>query len=144
VGKRSSSRKLAMQLLYKSEFHLGLGMDEIAKDVFERSQNEPETKAFAMEMATIAKSHITEIDSLIETYSTDWDLDRLNQVDKSIMRLAFSEIVYMQTPPAVAIDEALRLAKKFSSEDSPKFINGILGAYVKNQCSLESSKKSDK
>jgi N utilization substance protein B len=66
---------------------------------------------------------------MIELGSKNWSLDRMNMVDKTILQIAFYELMYEKdTPKAVVIDEAVELAKKYSEEDAPKFINGILDA----------------
>jgi len=77
--------------------------------------------------------NLDEIDSKIKEVLTDWDLNRLAAADLAILRLAVFELVFSEkTPPKVAINEAVELAKVYSSEDAPKFINGVLGGVAKN------------
>ena len=74
---------------------------------------------------------VDETDKLIEKYSIDWTIDRISLVDLSILRLAFYELIKTDTPYTIILNEAVELSKEFSEDDSPKFINGILGNYVK-------------
>ena len=79
-------------------------------------------------------TNLEAIDDLIKEYSIGWDIERLLGIDKNIMRIALSEILYIEgTPVKVTIDEAVELAKKFSSEESSAFINGILGKVVESK-----------
>src|SRR5690349_16377074 len=72
--------------------------------------------------------HIARIDELIATYAVGWTLDRMPVVDRNILRLGAYELVWEdETPDAVVIDEAVQLAKEFSTDDSPAFVNGLLG-----------------
>lgn len=77
------------------------------------------------------KDHNKEIDDIIKQYAVGWDIDRLFKIDKDILRIAISELVYIKDAPVkVVIDEAIELAKKYSTDDSPSFINGILAKVV--------------
>ena len=77
--------------------------------------------------------HRQEIDAFISSYSIDWDITRLGRVERSILRLAIGEMVYLaDIPVSVAINEAVKLAKKFGSEQAAKFINGVLGKFSRN------------
>ena len=71
--------------------------------------------------------HLFEIDDYINRYAIEWDLTRMANVDRNLLRLAIYEIFYEGTPLNVAINEALELAKTFSHDEAPRFINGILG-----------------
>jgi len=83
--------------------------------------------------------HLEDIDGKINSVLTDWDLERLAAADLAILRLAVFELSYsLGVPPKVAINEAVDLAKQYSTEDSPKFINGVLSGVLKNIKSAES------
>jgi N utilization substance protein B len=72
--------------------------------------------------------HVRRIDELIAQYAVDWTLDRMPVVDRNILRLGAFELIWMdETPDAVVLDEAVQLAKEFSTDDSPAFVNGLLG-----------------
>ena len=80
------------------------------------------------------KHHYRQIDELIETYSTDWKINRIARIDLAILRLAVCEMVYDESiPESVSINEAVEICKKYSSAESHKFINGILGNISRNR-----------
>ena len=90
-----------------------------------------EVKNYVLQIASIYKENSGEIDSLIKKFAKGWDIERLVKIDKDILRIAISELLYVDSVPVkVVIDEALELAKKYSTDDSASFINGILGKVV--------------
>ncbi len=70
-----------------------------------------------------------ELDKIIRKYAPEWPIEKLNKVDLAILRLAVYELISKQAPPKVVIDEAVELAKEYGSENSPKFVNGVLGSF---------------
>lgn len=78
-------------------------------------------------------SQIVEIDDLIKKCAPEWPIEQINRLDLAILRLACFEIMKKQEPPKVIVDEAVELAKEFGSESSPSFINGCLGAVLKEK-----------
>lgn len=83
---------------------------------------------FTVEIVRSVNGNIKAIDSLISKYAEGWDIERMPRVDRNILRMSLAEIFFMSDIPAAAsIDEAVELAKTFSTEDSGKFINGVLG-----------------
>lgn len=90
-----------------------------------------EVQEFAIEIAEQYKEHAAELDEIMQKYAKNWDLQRLVTMDKNILRIALVELLYIkQTPLKVVIDEALELAKKYSTDESTTFINGILAKVV--------------
>ena len=90
-----------------------------------------DVKNYALKIAQSYKEHTSEIDEIIKKYSIGWDFDRLVKMDKDILRIALSELLYIkETPMKVIVDEALELAKKYSTDDSSSFINGILAKVI--------------
>ena len=90
-----------------------------------------DVKSYALEIAQSYKEHKDEIDAQIKDYSIGWDFSRLVKIDKDILRIAICELMFIQQSPyKVVIDEAVELAKKYSTEDSASFVNGILGKVV--------------
>ena len=88
---------------------------------------ESSVKVFASHLAQGVEDHKPQIDALLTKYAQNWDLDRMAAVDRNILRLSTYEILYdTDTPLSVIIDEAIEVAKTFSTEDSGKFVNGIL------------------
>jgi len=89
------------------------------------------TREFATQLLEGAVARAGEIDKLVERHARGWTLERMAAMDRAILRLAVGELRSTGTPPKVVINEAVELAKKFSSEDSAAFINGILDAILK-------------
>lgn len=91
-----------------------------------------DARNYAQILANGAREHRDELDSVISELSEGWSLDRQPAVDRNILRLAIFEIKYSDTvPPIVAVDEAIEIAKKYSTEGSGKFVNGVLAGYLK-------------
>jgi len=85
-------------------------------------------------------ANLTAIDELIKKYTTDWPLDRMAAVDRNLMRIALFEFLFTQgVPGAVAVNEAIEVAKSYGSEESPRFINGILGNIIKDLPQIKAS-----
>ncbi len=90
-----------------------------------------EVKEYTQKIAKNYKQNSDEIDELIKKYAVGWDIERIFRIDKNILRIAITELVFMKDAPMkVVIDEALELAKKYSTDDSSSFINGILAKIV--------------
>lgn len=90
-----------------------------------------EVKSYVFQIANAYKENNLEIDSLIKKFAHGWDIERLVKIDKDILRISIAELMFIEgVPMKVVIDEALELAKKYSTEDSSSFINGILGKVV--------------
>ncbi len=126
---RRKSRQRALQILF-----LWDSCRQPVEDAIEAyyatlySEERPEREAFVSELVCGAVARMPEIDERIVKHAEHWRMERMPAVDRNILRLAAYEILYAGTPAAVAIDEALELARKFSSEDSVQFINGVLDA----------------
>lgn len=90
-----------------------------------------DVKNYVLQIAASFKEHAAEVDSLIQKYAKGWDIDRLVKIDKDILRIAITELLFIEgVPSKVVVDEALELAKKYSTDDSASFINGILGKVI--------------
>jgi N utilization substance protein B len=102
---------------------------EIAE--FTTLESQGEVKNYAIKIAEAFQQNNEDIDDIIKKYSTGWDFDRLVKMDKDILRIALAELLYLkETPMKVVIDEALELAKKYSTDDSSSFINGVLAKVI--------------
>ncbi len=131
MGKRRISRELAVQFLYLADMNEG-DISQQLKQFWEDNPVSVEVQSFTEEILTHIFDHREEIDSRLEQFSEHWTLSRMAVIDRNLLRMAASEILYSKTvPPKVAIDEAVEIAKKFGSEDSPNFINGILDRILK-------------
>lgn len=78
-------------------------------------------------------SHLGAIDAAISAAAPEWPLNNINRIDLAILRVATDELLYSDTPPKVAIDEAVEIAKKYGAENSASFINGVLGTILKSK-----------
>lgn len=125
MSSRSKARKAALDLLYESDIRKGSATELLSKRVTEM---EYEAREFTKELIDGIELNKRKIDELIATYAHGWDMDRMPVLDRNILRLAIFELLWSQSvPEAVAISEALELAANFSTEDSSKYINGVLG-----------------
>lgn len=90
-----------------------------------------DVKSYVVQIASAYKDNAQEVDALIQKFAHGWDIDRLVKIDKDILRIAITELLFIEgVPVKVVVDEALELAKKYSTDDSSSFINGILGKVV--------------
>lgn len=121
MSSRSKARKAALDLLYAAE------LKGSAPDVSELQLMEREHREYTDTLISGVIQHQDRIDSLIHTYAEGWDRDRLPAVDRNILRLAIFEILWGEIDDAIAISEAVGLAERLSTENSARFINGLLG-----------------
>jgi len=102
---------------------------EIAE--FTALDSQPEVKDFAVKIAQTYRDNNEKIDEIIRNYAKGWDFDRLVKMDKDILRIAISELLFIkEAPMKVVVDEAVELAKKYSTDDSASFVNGILAKVI--------------
>jgi N utilization substance protein B len=131
---RRKSREFALQMLF--EWDVTRQKPSRVEQLFWNSARAADsTRKFANQLFEGAIAEAEPSDTLVQKLSENWKLERLAAVDRSILRLAIYELRFGTAPPKVVIDEALELAKKFSSADSASFLNGVLDAAFK---SLES------
>lgn len=126
MGKRRISREFALQVLYQLNI---TKQDPIAAFTQFEEHFLPEGMAddFVKHLVLGVLEHLLELDGLIEQYSQHWRIDRIDMIDRNILRMALFELLYCEDiPPKVTINEAIDLGKRFGSEDSGSFINGIL------------------
>lgn len=137
--RQSDKRRHVVILLYLSDFHEKSEMNEQLDLYKEMWINDEEAFGQIIEKYQSIKDKIGVIDPMIASVSSGWKLERMGKIDLSIMRTAVYEIFYDETvPPAVAISEAVILAKDYGGDDSSQtFINGILGRLERNRVSNE-------
>jgi N utilization substance protein B len=140
---RRKSREFAYQMLYQWEMRRETPA-LIEKGFWRGVKAAPATREFANQLLEGAVARATQIDALLERHATDWRLERMAAMDRAILRLAVGEMRATGTPPKVIINEALELAKKYSSEESVSFINGILDAILKEQTAAIAEAKQNK
>jgi transcription antitermination factor NusB len=126
IIKRSDEREFALKMFYAREYNSDPWMQQIER--LSSKEKRMATK-YVKKLSDIYTKHIDEFDLMIKKRLKNWELTRIAVIDKIILRLALSEILYLEDiPPQVSINEAIELAKKYSTEKSGKFINGILDA----------------
>jgi N utilization substance protein B len=127
-GKRHRSRVLALQALFELDT-VGHPADKAVERAVESADADPEARKFALELVRGVLGNREQIDQTIEQTAPAWPLDQIAAVDRNILRLAIYEILIdNRVPMRAAINEAVELAKEFGGENSPKFINGVLGS----------------
>jgi N utilization substance protein B len=132
VSARSKARKQSLDILYEADIRGTSPMDILAaRDVTEEGPDARPIRDYTREIITGVFENRRKIDELIATYAQGWDMDRLPAVDRNIMRLALFEILWLSTlDDAIAIDEALSLAKELSTDESAGYIHGVLGRII--------------
>ena len=127
-GKRRRARVLALQALFELDT-VGHSADEAIDRLVENAEADPEARKFALELVHGVRDNREKIDDTIRQTAPAWPLDQIAAVDRNILRLAIYEILIdNRVPMRAAINEAVELAKEFGGENSPKFINGVLGS----------------
>lgn len=117
---RTKARQRAVEALFEAEQR---GVD--VNQVFERN---PQVNEYAINIAQTAWSNLSQVDEVINTYSKQWPVDRMPAVDRAILRLAVAEMIFSKDiDTAVVIAEAVEVTKQLSTEESVKFVNGLLG-----------------
>lgn len=125
MGSRRKSREIALQIVYSADFCTAV--EEQLSLYWECYPNEYEIMEFANALVRGTMDNLVIIDDLITRYTKNWNLQRMASVDRNILRVAIYELIYYkQTPINVVINEAVELAKKFSTSESGGFVNGIL------------------
>jgi N utilization substance protein B len=128
--RRTEQRRAAVWALYQSDL-LGRPLEE----TFPR-----DVHSFTRELAQLVREHQVELDELISSHATGWSLERIAPLERSILRVGLAELLYPDAvpgeqaiPPEGAIDEAVETAKRFCGAEAPAFVNGILGAVLRER-----------
>ena len=140
MSARSKARKQALDLLYETDIR-GTNLVEtlVSRDIPAEGPDARPIREYTKELVNGVSDNRRKIDELITTYAQGWDMDRLPAFARNILRLGIYEILWStDVPMSVAIDEALILAKELSSDDSSKYIHGVLGriASIKDTISI--------
>jgi N utilization substance protein B len=133
MGTRRKSRELTLQMLFQSD--MGRQPAEQVRKSFwnERTDVEEDVRGFAEDLFRVAEERKEEIDRMIEGHAEHWRMDRMAAVDRNVLRAAVAEfLAYQKTPKPVIINEALEIARKFSSPESVTFINGVLDSIARD------------
>jgi N utilization substance protein B len=126
LTRRSRAREVALQLLYQRDLNPNLGRPVIERFVTDRLRD-PALVPFCLQLYDGVSAHASDIDQRLSAAAENWRLHRMAAVDRNVLRLgAFELLFYPETPPNVALDEAIELARRYGSADSPAFVNGVL------------------
>lgn len=133
---RRAAREAALRALYAIEIGKTLLPDAIA-ELRENADLDEELTAYAVSLVTGVREHLAEIDDLVAARVLEWDYDRLAAVDRNLMRIATYELFHKpDVPPKVTLDEAIELAKKYSTAESGRFVNGVLAKVLESSPKL--------
>jgi N utilization substance protein B len=138
MGTRRKSRELVLQMLFQSD--MGKQTAEQVTKTFwaQRSDVEDDARGFAEDLFRVANERLPEIDAAIQKHADNWRLERMAAVDRNVLRAGVAEFLgYPKTPKPVIINEALEIARKFSSPESVHFINGVLDSIAKDLSAAE-------
>jgi N utilization substance protein B len=130
--KRRKAREYALQLLFQTDFTQGKLNSKDIKEFWSDKKEAKDVKDFTEDLVRGTLGRLNEIDTIIETVTENWLLKRMSAVDRNILRFAAYEILYKKDiPSAVTINEAIEIAKKFSSTEAAPFLNGVLDRLAK-------------
>jgi transcription antitermination protein NusB len=134
VPARSKARKRALDVLYAAEMR---GQDPVAELDAAVAEGEGPTNPYPGDLVRGVAAHRARIDELLASYAQGWALDRMPAIDRSALRIGVFELLYADdVPDAVAVSEAVALVRDLSTDDSPAFVNGVLGSMMRDRDSL--------
>ena len=130
MAARSKARKRALDILYASDLR-----SEDAVEALDRAiaEGEGPTNDYTAEIVRGVVEHRERIDALLSSYAEGWTLARMPAVDRNVLRLGVWEMLWSDTPDAVAVTEATALVRELSTDESPSFVNGVLGAIQRHE-----------
>lgn len=127
MGLRRDGREAAIQFLYQFDTHKPAKLEEALAAFWKQNDAPQNVRDFANDLLRGALDKLPEVDAKIRTLADNWDFERLAVVDRNVLRLAIYEMLFRpEIPPVVSINEAIEIAKKFSTAESGKFVNGLL------------------
>jgi len=132
MATRFQVRESIVGLLYASDIGND-GIDKFADELFEERKIRNNQLVFAKELYSGIKANLENVDEVINNYLKEWNLSEIGNIERAILRLGTYEMLHSDLDDAVVINEAIELAKKLCNDTSPKFINGVLDAIMKNK-----------
>jgi transcription antitermination protein NusB len=130
MAKRSKAREVALQVLYEDDLNPGQEPMERTEFLRSRLQEDADLVGFAQSLIDGVRRNRSELDLLLVKTAENWSLERMAATDRNVLRLGAYEILFTETPAAVAINEAVELAKRFGAAQSAPFVNGILDKFI--------------
>ncbi|MCA8914455.1 MAG: transcription antitermination factor NusB [Planctomycetes bacterium] len=132
---RTLARELALKLLYVSDLSRPEQIDDQRRDVLDMERPDSRIAALAGEIADGVRTEREALDAAIQEVAVNWQVSRMPVIDRAILRMGVHELLYMHdVPPKVTINEAVELAKKYSTEKSGAFVNGVLDKIYQTRC----------
>ena len=132
MSRRSRAREIALQALFQEDLNPANSLENLGTFLAARLQDEP-LREFAKQLVLGVKRNQDELDQLLAEKASNWSVPRMAATDRNLLRLGAYEIRYADTPDRVAIDEAIELAKRYGTANSPQFINGILDKLIERK-----------
>ena len=133
MAARSKARKRALDLIYASEMRHRSAVEALA----EQAQDGTAHNDYTVQLVEGITEHQPRIDEVIASYAKGWTLSRMPAVDRNVLRLGVYELLYVDdVPDGVAVSEAMNLVRDLSTDDSPAFVNGLLGSIVRDKADL--------
>ncbi|MEJ7833297.1 MAG: transcription antitermination factor NusB [Nocardioides sp.] len=134
MGARSKARKRALDVLYASDLRRESPVDALDRAI---ADGEGPTNDYTVTLVRGVVEHQVRIDELLSSYAEGWTLDRMPAVDRNVLRLGVWELLYADdVPDTVAVTEAMALVRDLSTDESPPFVNGVLGNIARNKATL--------
>jgi N utilization substance protein B len=134
VAARSKARKRAVDMLYESDVR-GVDTADTLRDRIALA--DPPVNDFTVQLVEGVREHRARIDEILAAYAEGWTIERMPGVDRAVLRLSVYELLYRNdAPDAVVIDEAVELAKSLSTDESPRFVNGVLARVLRDRPTL--------
>ena len=131
MGSRRKAREYALQMLFQWDITKD-NIESVMAGFWSNIDEPPAVIEFANQLVTRTIEHVEEIDAIVQRHAEHWRLDRMAVVDRNLLRLATQEFMYdKETPKTVVINEAIEIARRFSAQESPQFVNGILDSIRK-------------
>ncbi len=127
----SRARSRALQALYAWDMRDDQSLDRVATAIWDDLSVPPAERALARKIVNVVIADGAKIDKELEAVTTNWRLERLGAIDRAVLRLAAAELMTGETPPKVVIQEAVRLAERYGSVQSARFVNGIIDAVAR-------------
>jgi N utilization substance protein B len=132
MSRRSRAREIALQALFQEDLNPANSLENLGAFLAARLQEEP-LREFAKQLVLGVKRNQDELDQLLAEKAANWSVPRMAATDRNLLRLGAYELRYSDTPDRVAIDEAIELAKRYGTANSPQFINGILDKLIERK-----------
>ena len=134
MAARSKARKRALDILFASEMRREDPVEALDRAI---EEGEAPTNEYTASLVRGVGEHRVRIDELLTAYSQGWTLDRMPAVDRNVLRIGVYELLYVDdVPDPVAVTEAMGLVRELSTDESPQFVNGVLGALQRDKASL--------